>query len=131
MRILIADDDRFLCRMLQRYVLACGHQVVETVSAGGLSVIQSYGRHLADLVLLDIRMPRLNGLTVCHTILSRHPDAKIVLMSGVMDRHDYSVAHSGAAAYLQKPFELEELGALLMSLAPEEAAPECAMPAAA
>jgi DNA-binding response OmpR family regulator len=129
MRVLIADDDRLVCEMVKEYVLSCGHEVLETVCGGGLSVIQSYGRHLPDVMILDVLMPRLNGFTVCHNVLSRHPEAKVILMSGQVDRSNYSVTHSGAVAYLQKPFGLEELRALLISLdaeTPAEPAVEAA-----
>lgn len=119
MRLLIADDDRLVCEMLKRYAEACGHEVVETVSGGGLAVIQSYSRHLPDVVLLDIVMPRLNGFTVCRNILSRYPEAKVILMSGVIDPDDYAIAQSGAVAYLQKPFEMSVLDALLKSVLAE------------
>jgi DNA-binding response OmpR family regulator len=122
MRVLIADDDRLVCEMVKQYVLLCGHEVVETVCGGGLSVIQTYGRQLPDVMILDVLMPRLNGFTVCHNVLSRHPEAKVILMSGQVDRSNYSVIHSGAVAYLQKPFGLEELRALLISLDTETAA---------
>ncbi len=117
MRVLIADDDRLVCEMLKEYVLACGHEVVDTISGGGITVIQSYGRYLPDVVLLDILMPRLNGFTVCHNVLSRYPNAKVILMSGQVERNHLSVTQSGAVAYLQKPFLLEELQTVLASIA--------------
>lgn len=120
MRLLIADDDRLVCEMLKSYAEAFGHEVVETVSGGGLAVIQSYSRHRPDAVLLDVVMPRLNGFTVCRNILSRYPEAKIILMSGVIDPDDYSIAQSGAVAYLQKPFEMSVLDALLKSVFAEQ-----------
>ncbi len=131
MRVLIADDDRLVCEMLREYVISCGHEVVEIVCGGGLSVIQSFGRHVPDVVLLDILMPRLNGFTVCHNVLSRYPNAKIILMSGQVERTHLSVAHSGAAAYLQKPFLLEDLRNVLNTLATAAVAPESQVEAAA
>ncbi len=60
----------------------CGHEVVGTVTGGGLAVIQAFARYEPDAVLLDLMMPRFNGLTVCHALLSRKPDAKIIFISG-------------------------------------------------
>ena len=117
MRILIADDDLLLCELLKEYVSACDHEVVETVSSGGAATIQSYNRHEPDVVLLDVLMPRLDGLLVCSNVLSRHPNAKIVLMSGQVQRNSDLVAKSGAVAYLRKPFHLEELREVLNSIA--------------
>jgi PleD family two-component response regulator len=61
MRVLVADDDRDFAAALSGLVRACDHEVVDTVTKGGLSVIQSYAQHQPDVVLLDIMQPRLNG----------------------------------------------------------------------
>ena len=103
MRVLIADDDREMVEVLTAYVEECGHEVVGTVTGGGLAVIQAFARYEPDAVLLDIMMPRFNGLTVCHALLSRKPDAKIIFISGQLDGSHPFVSGSGAAAYLQKP----------------------------
>jgi DNA-binding response OmpR family regulator len=109
MRVLIADDDKELAQVLADCVTACGHEVVGTVTGGGLAVIQAFARCEADAVLLDIMMPRYNGLTVCHALLSRKPDAKVIFVSGKADKTDPFVANCGAAAYLEKPVSMEEL----------------------
>ena len=109
MRVLIADDDKELAQVLADSVKACGHDVVGTVTGGGLAVIQAFARCEAEAVLLDIRMPCYNGLTVCHALLSRKPDAKVIFVSGSADKTDPFVTGCGAAAYLQKPVSLTEL----------------------
>jgi len=116
MRILIADDDKELAHALADCVTACGHDVVGTVTGGGLAVIQAFARCEADAVLLDIMMPRYNGLTVCHALLSRKPDAKIIFVSGSADKTDPFVTNCGAAAYLEKPVSLTELRETLDAL---------------
>lgn len=113
MRVLVADDDRELAAALADCVLACGHEVVDTVSGGGWAVIQSFARHAPDAVLLDILMPRCNGLTVCHALLSRKPDTRVIFISGRMERDHPFISDSGAAGYLQKPVALAELRAAL------------------
>lgn len=122
MRILIADDDRDLAEALASSVAAFGHDVVGTVTGGGLAVIQAFARCPADAVLLDIQMPRFNGLTVCHALLSRKPDAKVIFVSGAMDGTDPFVTRCGAAAYLQKPVSLAELRDTLDAIQSEKAA---------
>ncbi len=109
MRVLIADDDKELAEALAECVAACGHEVVGTVTGGGLAVIQAFARCQADAVLLDIMMPRYNGLTVCHALLSRKPDAKVIFVSGTADQKDPFVANCGASAYLKKPVSMQEL----------------------
>ena len=113
MRILVADDDKDLADALTDCVWACGHEVVDTVSGGGLAVIQSFARHAPDAVLLDILMPKCNGLTVCHALLSRRPDAKIIFVSGSVEGDHPFVSGCGAIGFLQKPVGLVELRAVL------------------
>ena len=113
MRVLIADDDKLVCDLLAQFVRFCEHEVIATVSGGGLAVIQSFARLQPDLVLLDVLMPRFNGLTVCHALLSRKPDAKVVLMSGMVE-HDHPFLRScGAMAFLRKPMHIDELREVL------------------
>lgn len=109
MRILIADDDREMAEALGAYAEECGHDVVATVTGGGLAVIHAFARYEPDAVLLDIMMPRCNGLTVCHALLSRKPDAKIIFVSGSFDGNHPFVSGCGAAACLQKPVSLVDL----------------------
>ena len=113
MRVLVADDDRDLALALADCVAACGHEVVDTVSGGGLAVIRSFARHRPDAVLLDIQMPRYNGLTVCHALLSRKPDTRIIFISGRVEGDDPLVTACGAAGYLQKPVGLVDLERML------------------
>lgn len=124
MRILIADDDRDLASAIAEYVRELNHEVVDKVTGGGVAVIQSFARHLPDVVLLDIMMPRCNGLTVCHAIKSRSPETKIIFMSGKVEGDHPFVANCNANGYIQKPVLLNDLRKALDALYQEtEAAP--------
>src|SRR5829696_108153 len=116
MRILIADDDRDLADVLAEFVRECNHEVVDKVTGGGLAVIQSFARHLPDLVLLDIMMPRFNGITVSHALKSRKPETKIVFMSGKVEGDHPFIAQCGASGYLHKPVRFEALREMLQRL---------------
>src|SRR5688572_21524942 len=103
LRVMVADDDRDLAEVLTAYVRDCGHDPVATVTGGGLEVIRRYGQYVPDVVLLDVMMPRFNGLTVCHALRSRDPDAKIVFISGKVDGAHPFIAGAGGVACLGKP----------------------------
>ena len=113
MRVLIADDEKLVCDLLAQFVRFCGHEVVATVSGGGMAVIQSFARLLPDVVLLDVLMPRFNGLTVCHALLSRKPDAKVILMSGLATSEHPFVESAKAVGFLRKPLRLDDLRQIL------------------
>lgn len=116
MRVLIADDERLVCTMLTDFVQACGHEVVGAVSGGGLAVIRAFAETRPDVVLLDVLMPRCNGLTVCHALLSRDPHVQVVLMSGMVEWNHPFVSGCKAAGFLRKPMKIEELRDLLAGM---------------
>ena len=113
MKVLVADDDIDFATALTSLVRACDHEVVATVTKGGLAVIQSYAEHRPDVVLLDVMQPRLNGFTVCRALLSRDPSAKVVLISGAREQWHPSMKNCGASGYLQKPLIFDELREVL------------------
>jgi CheY-like chemotaxis protein len=114
MRVLIADDEREVGRSLADLVRFCNHQIVGVV-ASGLEAIHAYNRYHPDLVLMDYRMPKLNGATACRNILSKDPAARVILISGWSPSDEASL--SGAIAMLPKPVSLEQLQAALQSVA--------------
>lgn len=95
------------------YLRHCNEAVVSTVTTGGLDVIRSVNRFDPDVILMDILMPRLNGLTICRHILSRRPDVRIILLSGTLHPDHPFVAESGASAFLSKPVRLNELNRVI------------------
>jgi len=115
-RVLIADDDRELASALASYVRHCNEEVVATVTSGGIDVIKNVDRFQPDIIIMDIMMPRLNGLTVCNHILSRFPNTKIILFSGKLTADHPYVTASGAVAFLPKPIRLIELKKVLDGL---------------
>ena len=66
-----------------------------------------------NAVLLDILMPRCNGLTVCHALLSRDPKTRVIFISGSVESDHPFVESCGAVACLSKPVSLTELRAAL------------------
>ena len=106
MRVLIADDERCVGHSLADMVRHCGHEVVAIVGSG-LEAIQAYTLYRPDLVLMDLRMPKLNGVTASRHIMAKNPDARIILISGwaPLDGAD----ESGAIRLLPKPIDLDRL----------------------
>ena len=114
MRVLIADDQKSVGTSLAEMVGLCHHHVVEVVSTG-MEAIQAYDRHRPDVVLMDYRMPKLNGITACRYILAKDPKARVILISGWSAPVEPEA--SGAMAILAKPVALPILEAALNSAA--------------
>jgi CheY-like chemotaxis protein len=107
MRVLIADDQRSVGTSLAALVDHCQHEVVQVVGSG-LEAIQAFDHHKPDLVLMDYRMPKLNGATACRNILAKDSGARIILVSAWVPDYDLA-AESGAMSMLAKPVDLERL----------------------
>jgi CheY-like chemotaxis protein len=110
-RILVVEDDVEVAALLQGVLTSYGYAVE---MADELSVVQASREHLPDLILLDLLMPSASGLEAARHLhdLPETSDIPIVLMSGMPDV-DQSAAQLGAAGYLKKPFELDDLLAVV------------------
>jgi DNA-binding response OmpR family regulator len=115
MRVLIADDDRDLASMVARLTQDCGHEVVATVTTGGLDVLHLYDQYKPDVVCMDVMMPRFNGITISRALQSKNPAAKIILFSGKIGHEHPLLQDLGNIRFLQKPIHLEELREALES----------------
>jgi two-component system chemotaxis response regulator CheY len=113
MRVLIADDQRSFGLALADMVRCCGHEVVAVVGSG-LEAINAYSLHKPDLVLMDYRMPKLNGGTACRHIIAKDPVARVILLSAwsPLDVAD----QSGALSFLPKPVDFERLNGALQNV---------------
>lgn len=105
-RVLYAEDDPITRLLLQR-ALARAYDV-EAVE-DGLAAIEAFERAPADIVLLDIMMPRMNGWETC-AHLRRLSDVPIVFLTSLNDVDDIVKGFGlGADDYIAKPFAVEEL----------------------
>ncbi|MGZ8179044.1 response regulator transcription factor [Williamsia sp. SKLECPSW1] len=115
MRILVVDDDRAVRESLRRSLSFNGY-TVETAS-DGMEALDAIKSERPDAVVLDVMMPRLDGLEVCRRLRSTGDDLPILVLTArdsVSER--VSGLDAGADDYLPKPFALEELLARLRAL---------------
>ncbi|GAA1897393.1 response regulator transcription factor [Williamsia serinedens] len=115
MRILVVDDDRAVRESLRRSLSFNGY-TVETAS-DGMEALDTIKSERPDAVVLDVMMPRLDGLEVCRRLRSTGDDLPILVLTArdsVSER--VSGLDAGADDYLPKPFALEELLARLRAL---------------
>ena len=107
-KILIADDEQDVVTLLKDYFEINGYFVMTALS-GSEAVRQSEKQ--PDLILLDINMPDLNGLSVCLKI-REHVSCPILFLTARSDEADKITGFmAGGDDYIVKPFSIEELGA--------------------
>jgi two-component system KDP operon response regulator KdpE len=115
MKILIADDDPQLVRAMRITLAAHGYEVV--AAADGAEAVAVAAQAKPDVVLLDLGMPRLDGVEVIQA-LRGWTDAPIVVVSGRTGSADkVDALDAGADDYVTKPFQIDELLARLRALA--------------
>lgn len=115
MKILVADDEQAVRESLRRSLRFNGYDVV--LAEDGEDALEQIRAEQPDLTILDLMMPKLDGLGVCRTLRSSGYDGPILMLTardGVSDR--VAGLDAGADDYLPKPFALEELLARVGSL---------------
>jgi two-component system chemotaxis response regulator CheY len=101
---LIADDSQFARRTIGAVVARLGGSIVAEAD-NGVDAVDLYAKHRPDLVLLDITMPRLDGIGTLRSIMERDRNANVVIISSLGSRELVWKAISlGAKSFLTKPF---------------------------
>ena len=109
-KVLIADDQDLIRQSLQIVLNTKeGIQVTDTVG-NGQEVIQSIRKNAPDVILMDIRMPKMNGVLATKEIKTRFPETKVVILT-TFDDSDYilDAINYGANGYLLKDINAETL----------------------
>lgn len=115
MKILIVEDDEFIAETL-KLVLFDQHYAVEVATDGQAAwdLVQAFAY---DLILLDVILPKLDGISLCRRLRSHGYHMPILLLTGRDSSHDKAAGlDAGADDYMVKPFEQEELVARVRAL---------------
>jgi two-component system response regulator AtoC len=106
--VLVIDDDPLIRKTLSTYLSKKGLEAV--VAEDGEEGLQKYEEHNPDLVILDIRLPDVDGLEVLGRIREKNPSATIIIMTAYDDmKTTIEAIKSGAFEYLVKPLDYVEL----------------------
>ena len=103
MRVVIADDDGFICASLKTILQADPEIEVAASGSDGAEAIRLYESIRPDILLMDIRMDGLGGLEAGECVLRAHPDAKVVFLTTFSDdEYIVKALRMGAKGYLIK-----------------------------
>lgn len=115
MKILVVDDEQAVRESLRRSLSFNGYDIL--LAEDGQQALDVTRKEQPDLLILDVMMPKVDGLEVCRTLRAEGDDRPILVLTardGVSDR--VAGLDAGADDYLPKPFALEELLARVRSL---------------
>lgn len=114
MRTLIADDVQETRRNTRLMLATMDDVEVVAIASNGVQAVQLAKEHRPDIVLLDINMPEMDGLTAYKEILKARPDTGCIIISAEKDPATLRAAMSlGVQEYLIKPFTVDELEAAI------------------
>lgn len=105
--ILVADDDTEIRDVIHVYLRNEGHSVLE--AGDGLEALQVLSQRKVDLIILDVMMPRMDGIKACMTIRERYSIPIIMLSAKEGDMDKIMGLATGADDYVTKPFNPMEL----------------------
>jgi len=112
-KILLADDHGLLLAGVRKALEADGFEIVGEASSGP-EVLPLVGRKSPDVVLLDLRMPGMDGLTCLQRIRAEHPEVKVVMCSMSSDPDQIQGAFKrGACGYILKTINPIDLGSAI------------------
>lgn len=108
-RVLVVDDSTMMRKNLSQIIQDSGHIIVAE-AANGMQAITEYQKHKPDLVTMDITMPVSDGIEAVEEIITRFPDAKIIMISALNQREKiFKAIKKGAKHYIVKPFTPEKV----------------------
>lgn len=114
--ILIVDDDPMIRGLLSQALTLDNFHV--TAAKDGLDALEQIEASRPDVLVLDVMMPKLDGLTVCRRLRSTPAtaDLPIILLSGQAHLSRSEMLHTGASKYLPKPVAIDVLVASIHEL---------------
>jgi DNA-binding NarL/FixJ family response regulator len=116
MRVLLVDDHTLFLEGLRNLLISEGIQVVG-LAHDGLEALAQARRLHPDVILMDIQMPRCDGVSATRLIKAEMPEIKIVMLTMSEDEHDlFGAVKSGASGYLLKRLEAEDFFTYLAEL---------------
>jgi len=106
--ILVVEDEAAMVRLLHDNLTYEGYDVL--VAGDGEAAIETALRARPDLILLDIMLPKLDGLSVCRQLRDKHLDAPIIMLTARnLEQDKITGLKIGADDYMTKPFSVSEL----------------------
>lgn len=117
-KLLLVEDDRIIRITVRDALVRAGYRVSE--HSDGSAALRAVESEAFDMVLTDVRLPGMDGISLFRRIRQLQPDAAVLLFTGYADVDDaVTVTREGARDYIEKPFEMDELLARLARIREE------------
>lgn len=107
---MIVDDAKFMTSLTEKLLKKIGHEIAFKAS-NGIEAINFYSQYWStiDIILLDLVMPKMDGIQTLKSLKSINPRAKIIIITSISSQSIVTSAmRSGASEFITKPFRLSE-----------------------
>jgi len=106
----MVTDDSDAIRMVLKDILEIGHHELVAEAVNGIEAVEKFNATKPDLMLLDMAMPKKDGLSALKEILTTNPSAKIIMITASDNIKTMTdCIKAGALAYVLKPFNFEDV----------------------
>ena len=107
-RVLVVDDDPATVELLQEFLIAKGYEVI--TASDGVEALRKVKEERPHLILLDIEMPKMDGLEVLRQVKALDPTVGVIMVTGVNEQEiGRKAVELGAFDYIVKPLDLPYL----------------------
>lgn len=122
-RVLLADDQRLVRESLGTLLELLGGIELVGTAADGRQALELTALHAPDVVLMDLRMPRMDGIEATRLLRERHPDVRVIALTTFADDESVlGMLRAGARGYLTKDASSEDIQRAIVTVAAGEAA---------
>ncbi len=121
-KILFVDDDQILRAAIEQRFSAYRQSFATVSATDGFDAVQKLKQHPVSLVIVDLIMPRMDGMSLIDHLTQHYPDLPIIVISGIGDWEVSEVARNCSAfGYLNKPFQADDLVNMIQLVLAKEA----------
>lgn len=120
--VLFVDDDQIMLLAVEKRFSAFSDHFKMIKANDGFEAVQILKDTSISLIILDLKMPRMDGMSLLSHTREKYPDIPVIIVSGYRTAEMYKLAKAqGVIAYISKPFQVDDLGKIIMSTLQKEA----------
>lgn len=121
-KVLFVDDDQIMLLAIEKRFAAYSDSFTMVLANDGFEAVQKLKETSVSLIVLDLKMPRMDGMSLLSHTREKYPDIPVIIVSGYRTAEMYKLAKAkGVIAYISKPFQVDDLGKIIMSTLQKEA----------
>ena len=115
-KILIAEDDPLIRNLFKEILIRNGYDIIEAVDGEDALIVYDKLNKKPDIIIVDFRMPKINGLELTQEILLRDPNSNIIMITGDPSMNQ-EILNNNKVIFKEKPVNLDEFLSEIHTLA--------------